>query len=64
MGSTTAHHAEEAPDKVFNDSFAAEDRKELLAEDAEAWEGVTGLLLLIVTVGVLFFAAVVCVIAL
>ena len=63
MGGNQAHdHHEESADAAFNHAFSAPDRAELLHEDAEAWESVTGLLLTIVTIGVLFFALIVCVI--
>lgn len=65
MGGHQAHdHHEEAADAAFNNAFSVADRAELLGEDSEAWEGVTGLLLTIVTIGVLFFAMIVCIIAL
>lgn len=60
MGNT--HATEHAATEDFEHAFSATDRVELLHEDTEAWEGVTGLLLTIVTIGVLFFALVVCVI--
>jgi len=62
MGASHANEPKEAADEAFNQAFSANDRAELMQEDHDAWEGVTGLLLTIVTIGVLFFAVVVCVI--
>ena len=63
MGGSQAHDHHDAADAVFQEAFSAPDQAELLHEDHEAWEHVTGLLLTIVTIGVLFFAMIVCVIA-
>lgn len=59
MGAPPAHDTHEAPDATFNRSFPAEERGELMQEDSQAWEAVTGLLLTIVTIGVAFFALIV-----
>lgn len=62
MGASHANEHAQAADEAFNQAFSEHDRADLMQEDHEAWEGVTGLLLTIVTIGVLFFAMVVCVI--
>jgi hypothetical protein len=62
MGGSHASGHVEVADEAFDKAFSATDRAELMQEDHEAWEGVTGLLLTIVTIGVLFFAVIVCVI--
>lgn len=63
MGTSHATTHDEAAD-AFEQAFSESDRAELLQEDTEAWEGVTGLLLTIVTIGVAFFALVIGVITL
>lgn len=40
-------------DNVFENSFDAVEKHELLSQDDEAWNGVTGLLITIVTMGVM-----------
>jgi hypothetical protein len=40
-------------DSVFQESFDESEKKELLSQDDEAWNGVTALLIFIVTGGVL-----------
>ena len=62
MGGSQAHDHDDAADAAFKRAFSETDRAELMHEDHEAWEHVTGLLLTIVTIGVLFFATIVCVI--
>ena len=62
MAATPSHDHDEASDAAFQQAFPATEQAELLHEDHEAWESVTGLLLTIVTIGVLFFALIVCVI--
>jgi hypothetical protein len=41
---------------VWEASFNAEERRELKAEDSEAWNGVTALLIFIVSMGVVIGA--------
>jgi hypothetical protein len=62
MGATPAHDHDASADEAFQHAFPSAEQTELLHEDHEAWESVTGLLLTIVTIGVLFFAIIVCVI--
>jgi len=50
---TTAHAEAHVEKTVFDTSFEPEEQIALKAEDSEAWQGVTGLLLFLVSAGVL-----------
>lgn len=45
-------HASNHDQQFFDKTFVQEERESLMAEDSEAWNGVTSLLLFIVTLGV------------
>jgi hypothetical protein len=50
---TTAEADVHSPKTVWDASFDVDEQAALKAEDSEAWQGVTGLLLLVVCCGVL-----------
>lgn len=63
MSAHSTHDSHADSSDAFHQSFDADARKELLQEDSEAWHNVTGELLTIVTIGVLFFAFIVWIIS-
>ena len=50
-------HESTSKSQVFNDTFAADEREVLMAEDSEAWNGVVTLLIFIVSIGVTLMTA-------
>jgi hypothetical protein len=46
-----AAHSTHSPDDHASEHFEEHESQQHLAEDSEAWNGVTGLLLFIVTIG-------------
>ena len=51
------NHESTSKSQVFDDTFAADERETLMAEDSEAWNGVVALLIFIVSVGVTLMTA-------
>lgn len=53
----SGHDTKKHDAETFEKTFASDERHLLMAEDSEAWNGVTSLLLFIVTMGVCLMLA-------